>query len=207
MIHNVIFDMGGVLIRWDPQALVSRMGLPLEDGQLLVKELFTSPYWVMLDRGVVTEQQVVEAVKIYLPERLHAPLEELVTGWWKRPLFPVEGMAELVRELHDKGYHIYLLSNANLALRQYFGRIPGSRFFEALLVSAEEKLVKPEHEIYETLFERFGLDRQECFFIDDSPANVEASIHLGMQAVRFNGSLDRLRSDMAAAGIDVRTDV
>ena len=138
-----------------------------------------------------------------LPQRLH-PAADMLIGWYHQFIFPMPGMAELVRELKENGYHIFLLSNANLALREYFGRIPGSECFEGLMVSAEEKLLKPAHEIYERLYEKFGLNPGECFFIDAMPANVEGALRTGMRGAVFHGDVSRLRRELNAAGIRCR---
>lgn len=205
MIKNIVFDMGQVLIHWEPKALCARMGLNMADSALLEKELFVSPYWVMLDRGTISEDEVIAAVSRKLPEKFAPAIDQLVHGWWKRPLTPMEGMADLIKELKENGYGIYLLSNANLKLREYFSRIPGAKYFDGLLVSAEEKLLKPEQEIYQCLYNRFSLNPEECFFVDDNPANVEAAMRSGMQSVVFYADAERLRRDMDEAGIRVRS--
>ncbi len=206
MIKNIVFDMGRVLIHWEPKAIASRYGLRFGDVELLVKELFVSPQWVMLDRGTISEENAVAAVCKKLPPHMHEAVDAIVKGWWRRPLTPMEGMGELIKELKENGYHIYLLSNASLKLRDYFARIPGSRYFDGLLVSAEEKLLKPEREIYERLYERFGLIPSECFFIDDAPANIEGAMRTGMDGTVFFGDVQRLRRELAAVGINVTCD-
>lgn len=203
MIKNIVFDMGRVLIHWEPKVIASRYGLNLGDVEILVKELFVSTQWVMLDRGTISEDEVVEQVNAKLPPQMHEAVSGIVHGWWKRPLTPMEGMADLLKELKENGYQIYLLSNASEKLRQYFPRIPGARYFDGLLVSAEEKLLKPEKEIYERLYARFDLKPEECFFVDDSPANVEAAMRTGMPGAVFYGETDRLRRELAAAGVNV----
>ena len=200
MIKNIVFDMGGVLIRWDTAAMLDQLDLPAEDREILNRELFRTVEWVQQDRGVMTEEQLRRAVFARLPQRLWAPAEKLI-GWYHEFIFLTPGMGELVRELKKNGYHIYLLSNANLALRSYFHRIPGSECFDKLMVSAEEKLLKPAHEIYERLYEKFDLNPAECFFIDDMPANVEGAIRTGMNGAVFHGDISRLRRDLNAAGI------
>ena len=200
MIKNIVFDMGGVLIRWDTATMLDQLDLPAEDREILNRELFRTVEWMQQDRGVMTEEQLRRAVLARLPQHLWAPAEKLI-GWYHEFIFPVPGMGELVRELKSSGYHIYLLSNANLALRTYFRRIPGSECFDQLMVSAEEKLLKPAHEIYERLYEKFDLNPAECFFIDDMPANVEGAIRTGMNGAVFHGDVSRLRRDLNAAGI------
>lgn len=201
MIQNIVFDMGQVLIRWNPEDMIREYNLSDEEMKLLNRELFQSVEWIQQDRGVITPEQVAQRVCARLPKNLHSPVETLVFGWHKRYLLPMPGMAELVSELHEEGYHLYLLSNASLALREYFVRIPGAEYFEGLLVSAEEKLLKPSHEIYERLYERFGLKPEECWFIDDVPLNIEGAIFTGMGGSIFRGDVTRLRRELRAAGI------
>lgn len=201
MIKNIIFDMGQVLIRWQPDLLIAHLELSKEDEALVLREVFQSVEWVQLDHGTISETDAAKAMCGRLPEYLHDAARTLVMDWWKRPLVPMPGMAELVGELKGKGYGIYLLSNAGTSLRTYFPRIPGSEHFNGLLVSSEEKLLKPQHEIYKTLFARFGLNPEECFFIDDSPANIEGALCCGMAGTIFRGDVSRLRKEMNAAGI------
>ena len=196
MIQNVVFDMGQVLIRWQPAVLTAQLGLPEEDGALQTRELFQNVEWVMLDRGVITPEEVTRRVCARLPERLHGAVARLTGSWWEICLDPIPGMAELVGQLKAAGCGIYLLSNASVALRTYFPRIPGSEYFDGLMVSAEEKLVKPQPEIFRRLYERFDLKPEECVFIDDSPANVESAILTGMDGIVFYGDAQRLRAEL-----------
>ena len=203
MIRNIVFDMGQVLIRWRPEEMLERFDLSQEEKTMLLQELFWSPEWIQQDRGILTEGEMIERVSARLPESLHAAVEEVIKAWHVWHLTPMPGMAELVRRLKAQGYGIYLLSNASTALRGYFPRIPGSECFDGLMVSAEEKLLKPQHEIYERLYERFGLVPEQCVFIDDSPANIEGAMLTGMQGIVFRGDTERLRRELRALGIMV----
>lgn len=204
MIRNVVFDMGQVLIHWDFHLLLMPFHLTEAEEAAVVRELFTGVEWVRLDRGTITEEGVVESVCKRLPEHLHGCVGEVVRNWHQRTLEPMEGMAELLHELKAQGLHIYLLSNANLKLRSYFPRIPGAECFDGLMVSAEEKLLKPQHEIFEVLLKRFDLKAEECFFVDDSPANVEGAQRAGLNAVVFYGDVPRLRKELRTAGVPVK---
>ena len=203
MIRNIVFDMGQVLIRWRPEEILEHFDLTGEEKTILLQELFWSPEWTQQDRGILTEGEMIERVSARLPESLHAAVEEVIKAWHVWHLTPMPGMAELVRRLQAQGYGIYLLSNASTALRGYFPRIPGSECFDGLMVSAEEKLLKPQHEIYERLYERFGLVPEQCVFIDDSPANIEGAMLTGMQGIVFRGDTERLRRELRALGIMV----
>lgn len=204
MIRNIVFDMGQVLIRWRPEEILEHFDLTGEEKTMLLQELFWSPEWTQQDRGILTEVEMIERVSTRLPESLHAAVEEVIKAWHVWHLTPMPGMAELVRRLKAQGYGIYLLSNASTALRGYFPRIPGSECFDGLMVSAEEKLLKPSFEIYRRLYEKFGLNPKECWFIDDSPANVEGAICTGMGGTIFYGDIPRLRRELRRVGIRCR---
>lgn len=201
MIKNIVFDMGQVLIKWNPEDMLTHYALSPEEMKQLNTELFKSVEWIQGDRGILSEDAIAEKVCARLPEKLHGPVRTLVYGWHQRHLLPMPGMGELVQELKGEGYRIFLLSNANLAVRDYFHRIPGAECFEQLMISAEEKLLKPMPEIYHRLYEKFNLDPAECWFIDDSPANIEAAIYTGMQGTIFRGDTARLRRELKAGGI------
>ena len=189
MIKNIIFDMGNVLILWSPKKIVARQELDEADSARLEREVFLEYEWVSMDHGTM---------------RLHAAAHACVFDWWKDPLDPVPGMAELVREVKALGYHVYLCSNATSPLREYFDRIPGSECFEGRIVSADVKLLKPQHEIYETLFETFGLKPEECFFIDDSPLNIDGAYAVGMPGAVWLNDMPRLRARLRQAGVPVK---
>lgn len=201
MIKNIIFDMGQVLIRWKPEEMLETFSLSEAERAAIRRELFTGVEWIQQDRGVLITDQVVERVCARLPEQLHEVVKTLVYRWHELFLIPMPGMAELVRELKGRGYGLYLLSNAGTPLRGYFPRIPGSECFDGLMVSAEEILLKPQHEIYERLYDRFQLNPAECWFIDDSPANIEGAILTGMQGTIFRGDAAELRRELEHEGI------
>lgn len=203
MLRNIVFDMGNVLIHWAPQVFVDRPDIPEEDRPLLLREVFGSVEWIQLDRGSISFEAGIAAMCRRLPPRLHGVVPELTLDWWKRDLLPVEGMADLIRELKAKGYGVYLLSNAKSDLPRYFARIPGSECFDGKIVSADWKLLKPQHEIYETLFREYGLKPEECFFIDDLNINIEGAWNVGMDGAVFTGSLPALRQDLITAGVPV----
>lgn len=203
MIRNIVCDMGGVLIAWDPPMLVDRLGLAPGDKALLLREVFRSADWVSQDRGVVPQDEIVRNMCRRLPERLHRYAADFVYGWWKGPFVPIEGIDALLHELKANGYTLYVLSNASRALHDYFPRLPASDVFSGLVVSADWGILKPDRELYRILFREYGLDPKECWFIDDFALNVEAAITLGMQGSVFDGDIKRLRRELAEAGVTV----
>ena len=204
MIRNIIFDMGNGLIQWKPDLFVESLDVPEEDRPLLLREVFGSVEWMQMDRGTLSMEDGLTAICRRLPERLRGPARELTLNWWRRWLLPMEGMADLVRELKELGYGIYLLSNAKEDLPEYFPLIPGSECFDDGIISARWKLLKPQPEIYQTLLREYGLRAEECFFIDDLNINIEGAWFVGMNGAIFDGDLSRLRRALNDAGVPVK---
>ena len=193
MIKNIIFDMGGVLIKYDPDYFVDSLELEnKEDRDILLKEIFLSEYWEMQDQGILTNKEVYDAVIKNIPERLHSQAYRLVMHWHD-PVSPIEGMAELIKELKESGFGIYLLSNAGFNQPLYWETIPGHEYFDGGVISAFEKTVKPERRIFETLLERYQLKAEESIFIDDVEKNCEGARRCNIHAVRFDGDVNKIR--------------
>lgn len=204
MIRNIVFDMGNVLIEWDPDRIVARQNLHGEDAKRLRREVFDCVEWVSMDRGTMSQDEGLARILRRLPPELHGAAERCVRDWWKDELRHIEGMETLIREISALGYPIYLLSNATSFLHDYFHRLPAANCFSGMLVSADWGLLKPQHEIFETFFDRFSLRPEECFFIDDSPVNIDGAAVAGMAGTVFFRDMARLRRDLIAAGIPVR---
>ena len=123
---------------------------------------------------------------------------------WDDPLIPIPGMYALVEELKEKGYGVYLLSNASVRQHEYWPRIEASRFFDGTLISADEHVTKPQPEIYRLCMERFGLTAEESFFVDDMAHNVEGAIFCGLSGAVFHGDVALLRKHLRAAGVNIK---
>ena len=204
MIRQIVFDMGNVLIHYRPQRYVRCLDVAEEDRPLLLREVFGSVEWIRLDRGSIGQEEAAAAMSARLPRRLEGAVQALLE-WWKLELSPMEGMEALLGELKGLGCGLYLLSNATARLPEYFDRIPGSRYFDGRIVSAYWRLLKPQHEIYETLFREYGLRPGECFFVDDLNINIEGALCAGMAGTVFDGDMARLRRELHAAGVPVAT--
>lgn len=202
MIKNIIFDMGNVLMRFDPQYFIRKLGIEGEDAALLTRRVFRSLEWVRTDRGSLTEKEAAALMCQRIPERLHWAVEQLVCHW-DEPILPMEGMEAVAAELKEAGYQLYLLSNAGFRQRDYWSRVPGSEYFQDTFISAEHKLVKPQPEIYREMLDTFRLNPAECVFIDDSPANIEGAFLCGIPGIVFHGDAKELRRELAAMGVRI----
>ena len=203
MIRNILFDMGNVLIHFDRNAFLNRLDVSEEEKQLLLREVFLSVEWVQMDRGTLAEPEAEILMCQRLPQHLHAAVHELVS-LWDEPMLPIAGMAQLAEELKVKGYRLYLLSNASVRQHEYWPKIPGWQYFDGTIISADEKVMKPHPDYYRRALSRFGLKPEECFFIDDVPANIEGALYCGIPGAVFHGDVTLLRRQMQQSGISIR---
>ena len=203
MIRNILFDMGSVLVRFEPAEFTAKLGLDASDALALEREVYRSADWVRLDRGVFTQRQAIDAACARLPERLHPYVERLVLHWDEdRPEVP--GMFELVKELSDSGYPLYLLTNASIRHREYWPRFRFAPYFgDRIMLSAAWQLMKPEREFYEKAISLLGFDPAESVFIDDQPTNVEAAERCGIPGIVFYGDVSLLRRRLREWGVSV----
>lgn len=203
MIQNILFDMGSVLVRFEPTEFIAKLRLGPDDAEALRREVFRSADWVRLDRGVISQQQMIDAACARLPARLHPYVADLVLHWdADRPEVP--GMYELVRELAENGYALFLLTNASIRHREYWPTFRYAPFFgERIMLSAAWHLMKPEREFYEKAVALLGFDPAESVFIDDQPVNVEGAEGCGIPGIVFHNDVALLRQRLRERGVRV----
>ncbi len=103
----------------------------------------------------------------------------------------------LVRELKDSGYGVYLLSNAGTRIHEQLDHMPAWELMDGAVVSAEERMMKPDPAVYQLLCDRYGLEPAECLFVDDNADNCEGARVAGMRAVRYTGDVSAIREELA----------
>jgi len=198
-LQNIVFDMGGVLMDWDPQKISLALCPDPDDAALLAHAVFDSREWGWVDAGAMKPETVAWTAKLKLPERLH-DLADVFALQWYDEFEPLPAMGDLVRELKAQGYGVYLLSNAGTTFADYRDRIPAIDVFDGILVSCYEHMVKPDEGIYQLFCERYNLDPASCLFIDDLQRNVIGAQRAGMQGYVYDGDVDALRRYIAAQG-------
>ena len=199
MIRNIVFDMGNVLVDYDGD-LVCRALIPDEEmRKRIYTTVFVSPEWVKLDMGIISEEQGLKAMvnRLDTPEEKEAATR-CFAQWHLYNMRPKKGMEELTRQLKEKGYGLYICSNASVRLLEcYRDVIPAIDCFDGVLFSAEVKCMKPQKEMYEHLYRRFRLDPGECYFIDDLEENIQGARDTGMDGYCFDhGDVARLRKEL-----------
>lgn len=182
-VRNVVFDIGGVLLQWDPRLLYRDL-IPSEaELEWFLSEVCTAEWNATLDAGRPFDTACDELAGRY---PAHA---ELVQAWRRQDAMiagEVTGMDALVKRLRAAGVGLYLLTNmpANVFndRRQHFDVL---RRFDGAVVSGEVGLLKPHPAIFALLVERYGLDPAESLVVDDSLANVDGARAAGFEAHHF----------------------
>jgi 2-haloacid dehalogenase len=195
----VVFDLGGVLIDWDPRHLYRKL---LADEAAVEEFLATvcTPAWnAELDAGRPFAEGVAELVERHPAQA--AAITAYHERWPEMLGGEIPGAVELLAELRAAGVPLYALTNWSA---ETFG-IARERFqflswFDGVVVSGEERIVKPDRRIFRLLLDRFGLDAAATCFVDDAPANVAAATEVGLDAIRYR-SPAQLRRDLAARGL------
>lgn len=171
MIRSLIFDMGNVLLDYNPKVCLDLYLKHEDDKKLLMQELFQGPEWVEADRGFINSAEMFESIRRRVPERLHSALKQCIEGW-QVCMKPLPGAELFLRAAKNAGYGIYLLSNASSSVYEYFPKFLPFEFFDGYVFSSDVHLLKPDPAIYRYLFERYQLKPEECLFIDDRADNV-----------------------------------
>lgn len=184
MIRNLVFDVGGVLLEYRWREMFLQQGLQENEIDKLDQALFRDEIWAWkLDTGAIT---VAQAIVEFREKGIPHPAE---VTWF---LQHIEEMAvprpeiwKQVENLKEKGYRIYLLSNYSKEMFEKHTK--GASFLKVLdggVISYQIHAIKPDHEIYETLLQRYDLKPEECLFFDDRMENVEGGKRAGMEAVQ-----------------------
>lgn len=196
MIKNIVFDMGKVLVGYDAMPVCSHYIKDPQDCSKVCTAVFVSPEWVLLDLGVISDEEALERIKKRLPMRLHEAAALCLRDWDQYNMWPIQEMEPLLRELKAKGFGLYVCSNAAIRLTKMYRLVfPAVECLDGLLFSAEVNCIKPQKEMYEHFFSRFGLKPEECFFIDDLRMNVEGAKKCGMDGYCFeDGDIGKLRA-------------
>lgn len=197
MIRNIVFDMGRVLLDYDPYLPCLRHAQNAEDAAIVHRAIFADPSWApMIDGGVMTEEEyLVQAQTRLETERLKALAADVMSDWWLDGLYPKSQMDKVISGLLEKGYRLYILSNCGTRFHDFSYKIPQYERFSGVLVSAEEHMLKPNAEIYERLCAKFDLRPEECLFVDDLPQNVEGAKAVGMAGYCYaDGDVNRLKA-------------
>jgi 2-haloacid dehalogenase len=185
MIKNVVFDLGGVLIDWNPKYLYRKIFSTEQQVEWFLDNICTGVWNSGQDEG----RSMEEATKILVDQHPQYTLEisAYYQRWTEMLNGPLEGTKKILETLKANGTH-RLLALTNWSAESFPTALEMFDFlhwFEGIVVSGDEKLIKPDPRIYQLLFERYKIKPEESIFIDDSIMNVEAASKLGMNGIHF----------------------
>lgn len=193
MIKNIVLDMGNVLLDYNPDICLNLFVPSEEDRRLIKRELFEGPEWIQGDLGYIADEELFTGVSLRVPERLHKELKQCVEQW-DVCMLPIPGAKDFCEYAKEKGYRLYVLSNASNAFYRYFPRFAPLDYFAGIVVSCDIHMIKPDIRIYQYLLEKYGLLPEECFFIDDRTKNVEGARTAGLKGAVFHGDFEEMKA-------------
>lgn len=201
-IDTIVFDLGGVLVDWNPEYLYEKIFPDPEARRYFLENICTADWNAAQDGG----RTIAEANEILLA--LYPEYREAILAYYDRweEMFrgPVPGTLEIFYRLTENpAYKVYALTNWSAETWERGLKLfPFFSLFDGILVSGHEKMIKPGPEIYHLLMERFDLDPGKLIFFDDNKKNVVAAQQLGFNAFVFQ-SPEQLESCLAGYGISL----
>lgn len=194
MIKNIVFDLGNVILKGSPNIVLDQIEIDKKQYESIKNNFFKD--WKALDLGKSTLREQLEKCKFDF--EIDSEIEEKLLHYYKYRSFNIE-ILELINELKEKGYKIYILSNNNTEAEEYLLELPDFEVFDGWIFSCDYQIMKPDSKIYNILFETYNLKPEECFFVDDSKRNVETGEELGMTGFVLdheNNNINELRIEL-----------
>lgn len=185
MIKNIVFDIGNVLAGFIWQDFYHSFGFSEEIYEKLADATVRSSIWNEMDRGCLSDEQLLEKF-IQNDPSIEKEIRKALQNV-KGMILRYEYAIPWIKELKEKGYSIYIISNfARKAHHDCVDALDFLQEVDGYILSYQEKLIKPAPEIYQLLCSRYGLQAGECVFIDDMAPNVEAAKKEGMKGIVFH---------------------
>ena len=184
MIKNVIFDVGKVLVEYDPDSYMERLGFDLKTRQAVNQAMFQNPLWEESDRGKLSTEELLEKFIFNDKEYKEEITKAYQTVGNTIELFPYS--VAWIKELKQRGYRVYILSNyAEVTYEQTKEKMEFLPYVDGAVFSFQCKWIKPEREIYEELCRKYSIEPRESVFLDDRLDNIEQARNLGFFGIQF----------------------
>ena len=201
MIKNIILDVGKVLVEWDPQAAMRKLGFDEETMQIVASVTVESSDWNETDRGAKSDEEMLA----YFVKK-EPGYEREIRSFWEHvgdAIWQYDYARPWIRSMKEHGYHVYILSN--------YGHWTYEKTQEALsflqdvdgaLFSYQVKQIKPEPEIYQLLLKKYDLKPEESVFLDDRQENIDGAKAQGIYGITFTG-YENVKKELLALGVDL----
>ena len=183
-VRNVIFDFGGVLVRWQPAEMIERFYADEAVRPVIAREILQHPDWLEMDRGTLDDETALRRFAARTG-RSSAEISAFLQHV-RESLTPVPEMVALVESLAARGVPVYGLSNmATSTFAWLQSQHDLWKAFRGIVISAHIKMMKPDAEIFEHILQKYGLVAGETVFIDDHRPNVDSAARLGLRTILF----------------------
>jgi putative hydrolase of the HAD superfamily len=172
---NIIFDLGNVLLEWNPQRFLKELELPSH-----FMDVFHSLLWATHDGGLLSRAELVEKLPPQYDKEVFASCVNRIAPF----LTPISEMIETLHEVRRNGYKTYILSNMPKEMHEELRELHDFfEHFDGQVYSYEVKAIKPQPQIYQALINNYGLKEHESVFIDDLEMNIRAAKDLGIEGI------------------------
>lgn len=196
---NVVFDLGNVLLDWDPRHLYRKIFADEEEMEFFLTEVCHPEWNLEQDRGRSFAEAISEATARHPKYAREIALWR--ERWAETQPHAIAGSVTILEELHAANVPLYAITNWSAeTFNETRPRYPFLAKFRDIVVSGDEKLIKPDPEIYHVLFRRNGLAAASCLFIDDSAKNIAGAARVGMHTHHFT-TPEALRDDLGKRGL------
>lgn len=181
---NIVFDLGGVLVRWAPDAILAGCFSDPAARRKVLDHFVGHADWLALDRGTLAPRDAVARASA----RTGLPVQEIARFLDCVPasLTPIVETIGLLERLKNRGQKLFCLSNMHFASIDFIERTHAFyRLFDGAVISCRLNVIKPEAAIYDHLLKEHGLQANQTVFIDDVEANLAAAAGFGIRTIRF----------------------
>lgn len=198
--YAVVFDLGNVLITWDPYPAIAGAVGAKEAARFLADEEFDFMAWNHQQDSARSWDEG-EAAAVTSHPHWELAIRGYRLNFRDSLVAAIEDSVQILRELHAAGVPLYGLTNWSAeTFPVALGRFDFLQLFEDIIVSGQEGVAKPDPRIFEILQERIGHSLRDCIFVDDSARNIEAAAEAGLDAILFTDT-GHLREDLAVRGL------
>jgi 2-haloacid dehalogenase len=198
-ITTVVFDLGGVLIDWDPRHLYRQLFSDPQEMEVFLRDVVSPDWNAAQDSGRTWAEATAELLA------KHPDHEDMIRAYsdrWAEMLAgPIAGTVDILREVRGLGLRVYALTNWSAeTFPRARGMFPFLDWFEGIMVSGDERIKKPDPEIWHRLISRYRIEPTQAVYVDDMPHNTEIAAGLGFHVIRFE-SAAQLRGRLVELGV------
>ncbi|NLN65243.1 MAG: HAD family phosphatase [Clostridiaceae bacterium] len=198
MISNIMFDLGRVLLTYEPREYLINLYTDPVKADCLYQAVFGNPVWLELDRGVVSEEDAYERMVEVAPypEEIYYLLQH-----WDEMLSPIHQVVQIAERLKENNYSLYILSNFHKkAYEKIYKKFRFFKLFDGILISAYTGFIKPDLAIYRKILTEYSISPEGTLFIDDTAENIAGAEKAGITGLLFHDGA-QLERDLYRLGI------